>query len=136
ASLRGRHARRQARDLRGRPARGGRARVARDRTRPGEDARAEAGRPGERPRRGAPNGARDREGRMRLIEREVNGARVVFSTRLGGVSAGPYESLNLGILTGDAADRVTENRTRLALGAGLEPESIAMGWQVHGTDLR
>jgi polyphenol oxidase len=73
---------------------------------------------------------------MRLIERELNGARVVFSTRLGGVSEGPYESLNLGILTDDAADRVTENRTRLAQGAGLEPQSIAMGWQVHGTEIR
>jgi len=73
---------------------------------------------------------------MRLIERELPGARVVFSTRLGGVSEGPYESLNLGILTEDAADRVTENRGRLAESAGLDAHRIAMGWQVHGTDLR
>jgi YfiH family protein len=73
---------------------------------------------------------------MRLIERDLGGARVVFSTRRGGVSEGPYESLNLGILTKDSADRVTENRRRVALGAGLEPERIAMGWQVHGSDLR
>ena len=73
---------------------------------------------------------------MRLIERDLEGAHVVFSTRLGGVSEGPYESLNLGILTDDAADSVTENRGRLALGVGLEPQRIAMGWQVHGTELR
>jgi YfiH family protein len=71
-----------------------------------------------------------------LIEREVNGARVAFTTRRGGVSEGPYESLNLGILTDDAPARVTENRTRVAREAALDPERIAMGWQVHGTDLR
>jgi polyphenol oxidase len=63
------------------------------------------------------------------------GARVIFSTRRGGVSEGPYESLNLGILTDDDPDRVAENRRRLAVGAGLGPASVAMGWQVHGTDL-
>ena len=60
---------------------------------------------------------------------------MVFSTREGGISEGPYESLNLGILTDDDQERVAENRTRLARSAGVEPESVAMGWQVHGTDL-
>jgi YfiH family protein len=73
---------------------------------------------------------------MRLIEHDLAGARVVFSTRNGGVSEGPYESLNLGILTDDSAAKVTENRHRLATGAGLDAERVAMGWQVHGTDLR
>jgi len=66
---------------------------------------------------------------------ELPGARVAFSTRHGGVSEGPYESLNLGILTDDDRRRVTENRHRLARAVGLAPETIAMGWQVHGTDL-
>jgi YfiH family protein len=64
------------------------------------------------------------------------GASVVFTTRRGGVSEGPYESLNLGILTDDDPDRVTENRRRAAAEAGVEPERVAMGWQVHGTELR
>ena len=64
------------------------------------------------------------------------GASVVFTTRRGGVSDGPYESLNLGILTDDDPDRVTENRRRAAAQAGVEPERVAMGWQVHGTELR
>ena len=38
------------------------------------------------------------------------GATVTFTTRQGGVSEGPYESLNLGILTDDEPDRVRENR--------------------------
>ena len=59
-----------------------------------------------------------------------------FSTRLGGVSEGPYESLNLGILTDDSRARVEQNRERLAAAAGVESRAIAMGWQVHGTDVK
>jgi YfiH family protein len=64
------------------------------------------------------------------------GAEVAFSTRLGGISEGPYESLNLGILTDDERARVDANRERLATAAGIELGSIAMGWQVHGTDVK
>jgi YfiH family protein len=67
---------------------------------------------------------------------ELPGARVAFSTRNGGVSAGPYESLNLGILTDDETSRVAENRELLAETVALDPGAIAMGWQVHGTQLR
>ena len=68
---------------------------------------------------------------MRLPE-----ATVTFTTRRGGVSEGPYQSLNLGILTDDQPDRVLENR-RIAAGlAGVDDERVAMGWQVHGTDIR
>ena len=70
-----------------------------------------------------------------MIELALDGARVVFSTREGGVSEGPYESLNLGILTDDDPERVRENRRLLAAGAGVGAERVAMGWQVHGTDL-
>jgi polyphenol oxidase len=71
-----------------------------------------------------------------VIGLELDGARVAFSTREGGVSKGPYESLNLGILTDDHQDRVSENRRRLAAALQLDPHRVAMGWQVHGTDLR
>jgi YfiH family protein len=52
------------------------------------------------------------------------------------VSRGPYESLNLGILTDDDQDRVAQNRDIAAAELGLDPERIAMGWQVHGADIR
>ena len=67
------------------------------------------------------------------IEVELPGARVAFSTRVGGFSDGPYESLNLGILTEDDRDRVLSNREHLAgvLGIG----EVAMGLQVHGADV-
>lgn len=70
-----------------------------------------------------------------MIEVALPGGQVVFSTRAGGVSEGPYESLNLGILTDDDQERVAENRARLARGAGVSPAAVAMGWQVHGTDV-
>ena len=60
------------------------------------------------------------------------GAEVTFTTRRGGVSEGPYESLNLGILTDDDPDRVRENRRITAGMAGIPAERITMGWQVHG----
>ena len=58
--------------------------------------------------------------------------RVVFSTRVGGVSEGPFESLNLGILTADDPHRVVENRRRLFGAVGADPETATMAWQVHG----
>ena len=67
---------------------------------------------------------------------DLPGARAIFSTRQGGVSEGPYSSLNLAILTDDEPDRVVENRARLAREARVEPSTVVMGWQVHGTDLR
>jgi YfiH family protein len=73
---------------------------------------------------------------VRTIDVELPGGRVAFSTRRGGVSEGPYESLNLGILTDDDQARVAENRDLLAADIGVEPERVAMGWQVHGADLR
>ena len=73
---------------------------------------------------------------MKPFELRLPGARAVFSTRRGGVSEGPYESLNLGILTDDDPQRVSENRRRVAAAARIAPERVAMGWQVHGTELR
>ncbi len=64
------------------------------------------------------------------------GAEVLFSTREGGVSEGPYESLNLGLLTGDERERVLRNRRALAEQAPIDPASVVMGWQVHGTEIQ
>ncbi|HEY6584057.1 MAG TPA: polyphenol oxidase family protein [Gaiellaceae bacterium] len=61
---------------------------------------------------------------------------VVFSTRAGGVSEGPYESLNLGVMTADDPERVAENRRLLAERAGIDAERACMAWQQHGTDVR
>ena len=56
---------------------------------------------------------------------------IAFSTREGGVSDGPYESLNLGRLTGDDVVRVDENRRRLCAEVGGRLERLALNKQVH-----
>jgi YfiH family protein len=72
---------------------------------------------------------------VRWLEAELPGARAAFSTRLGGVSAAPFDSLNLGILTDDGRAAVYENRRRLASALGHAPDRIAFGRQVHGAEL-
>ena len=70
---------------------------------------------------------------MKLFEWDTGGPyRVAFSTRLGGVSDGSFESLNLGILTADEPQNVVENRTRLCAAVDADPEQATMAWQVHG----
>jgi polyphenol oxidase len=56
---------------------------------------------------------------------------VAFSTRHGGVSEGPYASLNLGILTNDSAENAHENRRRLCDSVGADVDRLAMNRQVH-----
>jgi YfiH family protein len=73
---------------------------------------------------------------VRSIDVALPGGRVAFSTRQGGVSEGPYESLNLGILTDDDPGAVRENRALLAASCGLGIDRVAMGWQVHGVDIQ
>ena len=70
-----------------------------------------------------------------MIEVELPGARAVFTTRVGGVSEGPYASLNLGVLTDDDPGRVTRNRELACESLGFDPARVAMGWQVHGVEL-
>lgn len=64
---------------------------------------------------------------MQAIELELCGATVRFTGRAGGVSTGPYASLNLGPQTADSADAVAENRDRASGG-----RPIAAVHQVHG----
>ncbi len=57
---------------------------------------------------------------------------VAFSTRLGGVSEGSFESLNLGRRTRDKSENVDENRRLLCASVDVEPERLALNRQVHG----
>jgi len=54
------------------------------------------------------------------------------STRIGGVSLPPYDSLNLGAHCGDNPEYVEENRTRLFAAGGLPSKPVWLE-QVHGT---
>ena len=77
---------------------------------------------------------RERDG-IRWLEADLGGAKAAFSTRQGGVSKPPFDSLNLGLLTDDDEDSVNENRVRLAQALDFEPEQVLFARQVHGTDL-
>ncbi|HEY7676354.1 MAG TPA: peptidoglycan editing factor PgeF [Candidatus Methylomirabilis sp.] len=55
-----------------------------------------------------------------------------FSTRRGGVSRGPYDSLNLGLGVGDEAAAVQENRRRFFGTLGIDPGRAVRVRQVHG----
>jgi len=58
--------------------------------------------------------------------------RAVMTTRRGGVSLPPYESMNLATHVGDDAARVEQNRQRLRQTLGLNTEPLWLN-QVHGT---
>jgi YfiH family protein len=60
---------------------------------------------------------------------------VAFSTREGGVSEGPYASLNLGRATADEPERVNENRRRLCAEVGAEPDALALNYQHHSANV-
>jgi YfiH family protein len=64
------------------------------------------------------------------------GGRALFTTRRGGVSRGPFTSLNVGLWTDDDPAAVQQNRARLAAHVGLRPDALAQGRQVHGTRVR
>jgi polyphenol oxidase len=70
------------------------------------------------------------------ITAELPGARVLFSSRRGGVSEGPFASLNLGLLTDDPPENVAENRRRLGEHVGYPWTRFCYGRQVHGARVR
>ncbi|WP_075661717.1 peptidoglycan editing factor PgeF [Streptomyces acidiscabies] len=62
----------------------------------------------------------------------VRGAHFAFTDRWGGVSAAPYEELNLGGVGGDDPAAVRTNRELAAKSLGLDPAEVVWMNQVHG----
>ncbi|MGA5041042.1 peptidoglycan editing factor PgeF [Streptomyces capoamus] len=62
----------------------------------------------------------------------VSGAHFAFTDRWGGVSAAPYEELNLGGAVGDTPEAVRHNRELAAKSLGLEAGRVVWMNQVHG----
>ncbi|WP_019630717.1 peptidoglycan editing factor PgeF [Actinomadura atramentaria] len=63
------------------------------------------------------------------------GIGAAFTGRSGGVSAGPYGSLNLGGAVGDAPAAVAANRRRAAAALDIDPARTVWMRQVHGADV-
>jgi len=58
-----------------------------------------------------------------------------FFTRRGGVSSGPFASLNCSLSGKDPRDNVLENRARAARAIGADRDTLVGIHQVHGTDV-
>ncbi|MEU2288099.1 peptidoglycan editing factor PgeF [Streptomyces sp. NPDC013178] len=65
----------------------------------------------------------------------VSGAHFAFTDRWGGVSAAPYEELNLGGAVGDDPAAVRANRDLAAKSLGLDPGLVVWMNQVHGNEV-
>lgn len=62
----------------------------------------------------------------------VEGLLHAVLTRIGGVSRGPYATLNLGHTVGDDPRAVEENHRRALVPLGVNPARVVSPWQVHG----
>ncbi len=76
-----------------------------------------------------------RIGTFPALEALAPALRVCFTTRGGGVSKPPFDSLNLGSHVGDSRTDVLENRRRLKKTLGIGANRVARGGQVHGTEI-
>ncbi|MEV2247877.1 peptidoglycan editing factor PgeF [Streptomyces sp. NPDC049970] len=72
---------------------------------------------------------------MHTADSSSGGAHFAFTDRWGGVSAAPYEELNLGGAVGDDPAAVRANRERAARSLGLDPAGVVWMNQVHGRDV-
>jgi len=64
------------------------------------------------------------------------GILVAFTTRLGGVSRSPYNSLNLAHHVGDSEEDVNSNRKSAAAALGFDVKRLVTAEQVHGSNIR
>src|SRR5712672_3091363 len=61
--------------------------------------------------------------------------RHAFFTRDGGVSQGVYATLNGGVGSNDARDKVAENRARMAAALGVAPDRLLTAYQIHSPNV-
>lgn len=77
-----------------------------------------------------------RTGTMEYLTAEGIGAPHGFTTRLGGVSQGYLQSLNIGMHRGDSPENVAENFAILGRAIGFAPEEMVLTRQVHSDVVR
>lgn len=78
----------------------------------------------------------EQNGLVWLTSDNLPGIRHGFSTRRGGVSTSPWDTLNLGTGGGDDPRRVLENYRRFCAVVGTEPERCVLSRQVHEDKVR
>jgi polyphenol oxidase len=67
---------------------------------------------------------------------EASGVDAAVTARSGGVSSGPYATLNLSLSVGDDPVNILENRHRLAGALGARLDDFVFARQVHGAAVR
>ena len=72
-----------------------------------------------------------KNGTMEYLVAEGIGVPHCFTTRLGGVSTGTLESLNIGMHRGDTEENVAENYGILGKTIGFDPKNLVLTWQIH-----
>lgn len=78
----------------------------------------------------------EQDGLVWLTAPNLGGVRHGFSTRLGGVSPAPWDSLNLRPGMGDGRDALLENYRRFCAAIGVGAARTVLARQVHGTTVR
>lgn len=80
-----------------------------------------------------------RNGSNRMLQADslsrLPNIRHAFFTREGGVSDGPYRSLNGGLGSSDALHKVEENRARMAATLGVARGNLLTAYQTHSPDV-
>lgn len=71
----------------------------------------------------------------RAFQQFENELTLAESTRLGGVSTGDYQSLNLSFNQADDSENIVENRVRFAKSLGFNIDQLASTHQVHGDQI-
>jgi purine-nucleoside/S-methyl-5'-thioadenosine phosphorylase / adenosine deaminase len=66
---------------------------------------------------------------------KLAGLRHAFFTRSGGVSQGVYSTLNGGVGSNDAPEKVAENRARMAAALGVSADRLLTAYQIHSPDV-
>jgi YfiH family protein len=79
--------------------------------------------------------ARQAPGFLEAENLKAGGVAHGFFMRTGGVSEGVFASLNCGRGSGDARERVEENRRRVAETLGVAPDRLIAAYQCHSPDV-
>ncbi|TPJ53711.1 MULTISPECIES: peptidoglycan editing factor PgeF [unclassified Mesorhizobium] len=66
---------------------------------------------------------------------QAQGIRHGYFTRVGGVSTGIYQGLNIGTGSDDDQALVAENRRRVAAWMGVPADHLLTAWQIHSPDV-
>lgn len=77
-----------------------------------------------------------KQGTLEYLTAEGISAPHAFTTRLGGVSEGIFDSLNLGLHRGDKPENVEENYRRLANAVGFDLQKMVLTYQTHSDIVR